>query len=337
MSDGGGAVVAPGVAPPAVSRGTREWLADAAERWGVLAAFVVMLIVFSLLSPDVFPTWRNAVTVFDQTSIVILLAVGLTFVLASGEFDLSFPNVFVLVSGVAVVGLTEWGASPAMAVLIGLGVGLGTGLINGIVVSTRRASSFIATLALGSVYTGLMFGIAGEAPIVEGVPQGYISIAEFHIGDITATMIAALVVVVLGAIALSSTVFGRHVQATGSNPEAAEVAGVNVTLIRIGVFVVLGVCVAIASIMQSSISGAHYPGGGAGLFLPPFVAAFIGTSVLGRGQFNIFGTVVGALFISTLQTGLLLQSIPAWVISVVQGVVLLAAVLVAAQTRRRRQ
>lgn len=314
----------------------RTQAADFAERWGVLIVFAAMIVVFSFLSPEVFPTWRNTLSILEQASVIVLMAVGLTYVLAAGEFDLSFPYVYTLVSGLVVIAMTKWGLGAFGAVLVGLGVGILTGLINGAIVATRRASSFIVTLALGTAYTGLMYGIAGEGPITSGVSKGFIDISSFHIGDITLQVMVMAVVAVIGGIALRSTVFGRHVKATGSNPEAAAVAGVKVSRVRIGCFVVLGVCVAIAGILQTSLSAAFYPTAGQGLFLPPFVAAFIGTSVLGRGQFTVFGTVVGALFIGTLQTGLLLQNIPSWVIYVVQGGVLLAAVLVAAQTRSRR-
>jgi ribose transport system permease protein len=304
------------------------------ERWGVLIVFAAMFAVFAVLSPDLFLTWTNVVTIFDQTGIIILLAVGLTFVLAVGEFDLSFPYLFGLITAATVTAMTTTGLGVLPAVLIGIGTGVVAGAINGAVVSTRRASSFIVTLALGSVYTGVMIAVAGPAPVATGVPAGFSDLA-FRIGDISAVTVLAIVVSLVAAVVLRSTVFGRYVQATGSNPDAAAIAGVNVTAIRIGAFVVLGFCVSVAAIMQASISSAHYPDSGLSLFLPPFVAAFIGTSVLGRGQFNILGTVIGALFISTLQTGLLVQNAAVWMISLLEGIVLLAAVLVAAQTRRR--
>lgn len=318
-------------------RDLRTQVADFAERWGVLVVFAAMLLIFSLLSPEVFPTWKNARSIIEQASIVVLLAVGLTFVLAAGEFDLSFPSVFTLVSGVSVIAMTDWGLGALGGILVGLGVGVATGLINGGLVATGRASSFIITLALGTAYTGLMFGIAGEGPITSGIPNGFIDISTWSIGDVRIQVLVMIVVAIVLGLVLRSTIFGRYVKATGSNPAAAAIAGVKISRVRVTCFVVLGICVAIAALLQSSLSAAHYPTAGQGLFLPPFVAAFIGTSVLGRGQFTVLGTVVGALFIGTLQTGLLLQDIPSWVIYVVQGVVLLIAVLVASQARKRKQ
>jgi ribose transport system permease protein len=320
----------------AVRRGDiRERAAAWLARWGVLLTFAIMVLVFSILHPNVFPTWDNATTIFQQTSVVIILATGLTVTLAAGEFDLSFPQAFVLVTGVVIIALTKWHVGVPVAVILGLLAGMVVGIINGSVVATKRASSFIVTLALGSVYTGIMFAIAGEGPIVQGIPDSYLKIGEAGFGRVTSVMIAAAVVAVVVGIGLRSSLFGRYIMATGSNAEAAKVAGVRVSLIRISAFVVMGVCVAIAAIFQSSISGSHYPNAGQGLFLPPFVAAFIGTSVLAAGRFNVLGTVIGALFISVLQTGLLISNMPNWVINVVQGAVLLVAVLLAAGTRRR--
>jgi ribose transport system permease protein len=320
-----------------VQRDLKTAAADFAERWGVLVVFAVMIVVFSFLSPSVFPTWRNVLSILEQASVVVLLAVGLTYVLAAGEFDLSFPYVYSLASGVCVISMTKWGFGTVPAIFVGLGVGAACGVINGIFVATKRASSFIITLALGTAYTGLMYGIAGEAPVTAGISKGFINFTTFEIGEITLEVIVMVVVAILAGIALRSSVFGRHVKATGSNPDAAAVAGVKVSWVRIGCFVVLGLTVAVAAVLQTSLSAAFYPTGGQGLFLPPFVAAFIGTSVLGRGQFTVFGTVIGALFIGTLQTGLLMQNIPSWVIYVVQGGVLLAAVMAAAQSRSRRR
>jgi ribose transport system permease protein len=312
----------------------RPWILVFLEKWGVLAVFAVIVAIFWALAPDTFLSWRNIITIIDQTGIVILIAVGLTFVLAVGEFDLSFPYLFGLISAVTVTAMTSVGLGIPLAVVAGILCGLAAGALNGAVVATKRASSFIVTLALGSMYTGIMIAVAGPSPIATGVPGGFGDIS-FRIGDISATILLAATVSIIAAVVLRSTIFGRYVQATGSNPEAAMIAGVNVTKIRIGAFMVLGLCVALASILQASISLAHYPDVGLSLFLPPFVAAFIGTSVLARGQFNVFGTVVGALFISTLQTGLQVQAAPVWMNALLQGAVLLAAVLFASRSRRR--
>src|SRR3954451_906697 len=98
-----------------------------------------MVVVFSILHPDIFPTWDNATTIFQQTAVVIIIASGLTVVLAAGEFDLSFPQAFVLVTGVVIVALTRWDVSVPVAVILGLLTGVVVGIANGAVVATKRA------------------------------------------------------------------------------------------------------------------------------------------------------------------------------------------------------
>jgi len=303
------------------------------QRYGVLLTFAAVILVFSLLDPSSFPTLQNVKTIVSQTGTEILLAVGLTFVLAVGEFDLSFPYSFGLVEGIIIIAMTKWHLGSAEAIAIGVVCGLATGLVNGLLVATGRASSFILTLAAGSAYTGLMYAVAGQAPITTGIPNSYANLSQHSIAGFTTVVPLALIAAILAAVVLRGTVFGRHVYATGSNADAAEVAGVKINWIRISTFMVLGLFVAAAAVIDSSTSAAFYPSAGVGYFLPPFVAAFVGTSVLGRNQFNIFGTVVGALFIDTLQVGLIEQNTPSWVINVVQGVVLAVAVMVASKRR----
>ncbi|MGB9182711.1 MAG: ABC transporter permease [Solirubrobacteraceae bacterium] len=338
---GGGAPTAAAPSPPPRTDdrlpGESPWrrrVTRLGDRYGVILTFIAIIVVFSILDPSGFPTWRNLQTILTQTGTVILLAIGLTFVLAAGEFDLSFPYAFGLVSGVLVIALTKWHMGTFEAVAIGLACGVLTGVINGLLVATRRASSFILTLAAGSAYTGLMYAVAGQAPIINGIPNNYVNIANRSVLGFSTVVVLALVTAILAAVVLRATVFGRHVQATGSNAEASAIAGVRVNRVRIGAFAVLGLFVAAAAIIDTSTSAAFYPSAGQGYFLPPFVAAFVGTSVLGRGRFNVLGTVIGALFIDTLQVGLIQQNAPSWVIYVVQGVVLAMAVMVTAQKRR---
>jgi ribose/xylose/arabinose/galactoside ABC-type transport system permease subunit len=131
-------------------------------------------------------------------------------------------------------------------------------------------------------------------------------------------------------------VFGREAQAIGSNPTAARLAGIPLGVRRITAFGVMGVCAAVAGIILSSRSGQYAPDIAGGLFIPPFVAAFFGISVLAAGVFNVFGTVVGALFIATLQTGLVVQGIQEWVSNCIVGAVLLLILFIAAEARELR-
>ncbi|MEZ5078290.1 MAG: ABC transporter permease [Solirubrobacterales bacterium] len=302
-------------------------------RWFTLGVFAAMFVLFSILQPNVFPTWDNVKTILDLSAPVLILSVGLTVVLTTGEFDLSFTGLVSLVAVLAVK--TELSDGVVSALLLALLVGIGGGLVAGLLVAAQRASSFIVTLALGAVWGGLALGISGGGgSTLLGVSDAYKEIAQTQVGGIRVTIIYALVAAVLAAFLLRSTVFGREAQAVGNNAEAARLAGIRLGWVRIGAFVFLGLCAAVAAILLTARSGSYSPGIAGGLLIPPYVAAFFGTSVLAAGRFNVFGTVVGGLFIATLETGLVVAGLLSWVSTAIVGAVLLLILFIAAQARK---
>jgi len=307
----------------------------AAIRYVTLIGFVAMFALFSLLEPDIFPTWDNIRSILDLSAPIVILAVGLTVVLVVGEFDLSFTGLVGLSAVVAVKLQSDSGVSAGVAVLAALGVGLAGGVVAGALVSFQRASSFIITLALGSVWAGVALGITGGGLTIAEVSTGYTDLTDKEIAGVPLAIFYATGIAVGIFALLRWSVFGREAQAIGSNPTAARLSGIRLSATRIAAFAVLGVCVAIAAIILSSRSGQYSPDIASGLFIPPFVAAFFGMSVLAAGRFNVFGTVVGALFIATLQTGLVVLGSQEWVANVIIGSVLLLILFIAAEAREK--
>lgn len=305
------------------------------DKYATLIAFAVMVAIFWALEPNTFGTWDNFRSILEQAAPMMILAVGLTVVLAAGEFDLSFPGIIGLSSVVAIKVMADdvAGGGTLVAVLAALGVGLGVGVIAGLLVATERASSFIITLALGTVWGGMAIGISGGETIVD-VTEGYTNISLNEIFGIPNPVYIALIVAIIAFVVLRVTVFGRQIRAIGSNPGAARLAGVRISFTRVGTFAVLGVCAGLAAVLLSSSAGQYSPDVGSGLFIPPYVAAFFGLSVLGAGRFNVLGTVVGGLFIGTLQTGLIIVGAEAWVSSVVVGLALIAILVVASRVNK---
>jgi len=313
-----------------LSRSQREFI-----KYMTLIGFAVMFGLFSLLEPDVFPTWRNIRSILELSAPIVILAVGLTVVLVTGEFDLSFPGLVGLAAVIAVKTMSDADQPAAVAVAAALGVGLAGGIIAGVLVAFQRASSFIITLALGSIWSGVALGVTGGGLTLATVTVGYTNITFKSVFGIPLAVIYALVVALALFALLRWTIFGREAHAIGSNSDAARLAGIRLGLTRVGAFAVLGVCVGITAVILSSRSGQYSPDIATGLFIPPFVAAFFGMSVLAAGRFNVFGTVVGALFIATLQTGLIVLGSEAWVADVIVGSVLLVILFLAAQARQK--
>jgi ribose/xylose/arabinose/galactoside ABC-type transport system permease subunit len=304
------------------------------ERSVTLIAFGAMLLYFSLRAPNTFATWGNFRSVLDEAAPIVLLAVGLTVVLAVGEFDLSFPSALTLASAACVLMMTKYGLSTTVAVLVGLGTGVVAGIAAGMLVSLQRASSFIVTLALSFIWTGVADAITGGQTIIEGINNSFISITDKRAFGLTVAVYVALGFSVLTAAMMRYTVPGRYLQSIGSNAEASRLAGVGLSRMRISAFAVLGLAAACAAILLTSRQAQFTPRLGQGLFLQPYVAAFFGMSVLAARRFNVFGTVIGALFIGSLETGLVITGAADWVANVVEGSVLAIIVLAARRSTR---
>jgi ribose/xylose/arabinose/galactoside ABC-type transport system permease subunit len=309
-------------------------LLDFADKYATLVGFAVMVAFFWIDAPSTFGTVANFKAILDQTAVTVLLGVGLTAVLAVGEFDLSFPYALGLASAAATLMMTDDHAGVVIAVLVGIAAAVIAGAVAGFMVALQRASSFIVTLALGFVWLGLADGLTSSQTIVSGLTNNFVNLTSHNVlGFTDATVIAALFALAMG-ILFRWAVVGRYMLSVGSNPEASRLAGLRVPTIRLFAFALLGLGVGIAAIIITSRQAQYTPGIGQGLFLAPYVAAFFGMSVLGARRFNVFGTVIGALFIGTLQTGLTIIGAASWVGEFIQGAVLLIILLIARRSTR---
>jgi ribose/xylose/arabinose/galactoside ABC-type transport system permease subunit len=297
-------------------------------RFSILGLFLGMLLVFSLLKPDNFPTFDNTKAILQQAAILAVLGAGLTVVLVIREFDLSFDANAALSGAIAVQVMVNLEMSMALGVLAGILTGAIVGIANGTIVAYGKAPAFIGTLAVAAVAGGVESMITKDATVF-GVPESYLSIATSQILGIPLLVwISVAVVLVIGGL-LKYTVFGRHAHAVGSNAVAASAAGIRTKEVRWSAFVVLGALAGLAGVLITAQAGGSAPNNAANLLLPVYTAAFLGASALGRGSFNSVATYFGVIFIGTLQTGLTMLSQPAWIASVITGVVLVAAVLIA--------
>jgi ribose/xylose/arabinose/galactoside ABC-type transport system permease subunit len=303
------------------------------EKYATVVGFLALIAIFWLERPGVFGTWDNARSILELAAPILILAAGLTVVLSNGEFDLSFPGVVGLSAVVAVQMMSDHGQSAFVAVIVALAVGIGCGMVGGILVAFQRASSFIVTLALQTVWTGVALGISGGGLTIANVSEGYISLTFNRALGIPLPVIYAAGVIIIAYVLMRWTVFGRRTMAIGSNPGAARLAGIRVGLTKMWGFALMGLCSGIAAVILSSQTGQYSPDIAGGLFIPPFVAAFFGISVLAAGRFNVIGTTVGALFVATLQTGLTIVGASSFVANIVIGTVLIVILFVAAQSR----
>lgn len=322
-------------APAAERSVSRISASNLIARYGLLIAFLITIVIFSIARPNTFPTWNNAKSILTLAAPSLIIAAGLTVVLVMQDFDLSFGAMIGLGGGAVTVFITQDHWAWQVAIIVVLLMGVGAGIANGVMVAYFGGSSFIITLAMGTVLTGVEFALTHQNTVYQGYPSGFIAIASnTTLGLSNQIWIAAVVAIVIWVL-LDHTEIGRYMYAIGGNSEAARLSGLRVRPLRVAGFVVVGVMAAVTSILLISESGSYAPNGGASYLLPAFAAVFLGAAVFRPGEFNLPGTVVGVLFLGVIQTGLIMLNLQTYIVNLVQGGILIGAVLISRLGQRR--
>ena len=312
------------------------WLA----RFGTLASLALLLIVFSLARPDVFPTVDNLLNIMNQVSILGTMAFGLTVCLVMGLFDLSIAAMATLGGYVATFLLVQYPDTIGVpeAVLISLAVAAVIGVFNGLIVSYLGISAFIATLATGSIITGAMLGISNSKTIITGIPDEFLIIGQGALFGVSNPIVIMLAIGVILWLLLEHTQLGRHLYAIGGSAEASRLSGIAVKRYAPIALAICAVCAALGGLMAASVLGAGRPQGvGDTYLLNAFAAVFIGASSLRPGKFHIVGTFIGVMLIGIINNGLSVMGVPTYWQYIVQGVLLIIALFSAGLLTMRRR
>lgn len=298
-------------------------------------AIILVLGIYLSATNQFFLTEGNIENILIQASILAIVAFGVTFVVLLGEFDLSVGSGVALVSVVSALVMRDTG-SILLGVLAAAGIGALVGLINGLVVTRFEVPSFIATLGMLTVASGVALHLA-DGQVVTGLPDAFGQFAnEKFLGVNTMIWLTAVVFGVLYFVQ-SQTSFGIRVFATGGNREAARLSGIAVNRVRLACFVLSGLAVAVAGLALTARVESGQPNGGALLELDAVAAIVIGgTSLLG-GRGSVVGTLWGVLFIATLRNGLDLEGVGEDLKQVIVGTVFVLAASVDFFRRQLRQ
>ena len=208
-----------------------------------------------------------------------------------------------------------------------VGVGIGVGIVIGLLTAYGGGSPFIITLGMGTVVTGLNYTLTGGTTIFDHISGTYIRLGRGELLGFRYHVWVALVVLLVIYVIHDRTEVGRYMRAVGGNARTALLSGLNVRRLRLYGFVIVGICAAIAGILITASAGTSTPQDGLELLLPAYAAAFIGSASFRPGTFNVFGTAIGILFLAVLQNGLTLMSAQTSTIYLIQGSILIIAVL----------
>ena len=294
--------------------------------------WLVLFITFAIWVPKTFLTSATLTSVLGQYSMTMLVAVGLVIPLAAGAYDLSIGQVLGGAGVTAAWALSQGWPWP-LAVVSAIAVGVVAGALSGILVRLG-INSFIATLGMSSILAAYITWRSGNQEI---------SILNLHFQNLALTQWFGISTSVYVALAVSVVVWyvlekrpvGRHIYATGGNVEAARLAGVRTNLIVFGTLVTSATIAALAGVINAGRSGVGSPTVGATFLIPAFAAAFLGSTQLRRGQFNVWGTVIAVYVLATGVRGLELAGAQSWVTDLFNGVALLLAVGISVHERRQ--
>lgn len=291
--------------------------------------YLLLLLVCLILALTTtsFLTISNITNVMLQTSIIAVLSIGITFVLITGNNDLSVGGVMAVSSaaGIGLIKLHGWSWWGGMLVIIGVAVLFG--ILNGCIVAYVKAPAFLTTLATQFVGRGLALVISGGSSWYD-LPNPFTVITSTSIVRIPLMILVVVALYVVFHVRLSKTIFGRRVYAVGSNPDSARVSGINVPKTILLAYVQCGFLVGLASILQVARMNSFWAAMGTGLESQAIAGAIIGGASMSGGVGNLLGTLAGVLLMGVFNNALNLYGVDANWQEAVRGFVIILAIVI---------
>lgn len=304
----------------------RHALGWASARFSVIGVWILFVILYAILVPDTFLTAGAFRTIFGSQQAVVFLAAALLCTIIVGEFvDMSVPSNFGLAATMVTVLNVNHGINVWVAALIAIAASTLVGLVNALLIVKVGVNTIVVTLGMMTFLLGIGLWLTNLMP-VSGLPSLFSQIALFEILGLPLSFYLGLILMLGFAYVLTFTPLGRNMRFVGENREVSRLAGVRVTRVRMGAFIVAGLIAGVGGVIAAAGTGGFDPASSQAYLLPMFAAAFLGTAVLFPGRFNPIGTLVAIYFLATGVLGLQLLGGTSWVSNVFYGGVLVIAV-----------
>lgn len=308
------------------------WRQELGTYLGLLLVLAAMMALFGSLS-EYFLTRETLLSIANEIPALAVMAVGMTFVLIIAGIDLSVGSVLALSAAISAAAVLQWHFNPWGAAALGLLVGLACGAATGGIAVTWQLPSFIVSLGMLEAVRGAAYLVTDSRTQYVGDAMG--ALAAPWVGGLSAAFFIALLVVAVGQLVLSRTVFGRYVVGIGTNEEAMRLAGVDPRPIRIAVFALTGLLAGLGGLMQSARLEAADPNAGLGMELQVIAAVVIGGTSLMGGRGSVVNTFFGVLIIAVLEAGLAQIGASEPSKRIITGAVIVVAVIVDTVRQRR--
>ncbi len=304
--------------------------------YGLVILTVLLILLFSLLLPQTFPTMLNLRSIISDKTIIAILSLAAMIPMAAGRIDLTIGYGIVLWHVLAISLQTMFGLPWPIAVLIVIALGALTGFLNGLLVEIAKIDSFIATLGTGTVLYAIALWHTGGRQVVGMLPQGFYALNGTMVFGLPITGIYVLGLAFVMWIVLEYLPIGRYIYAIGANPKAAALNGIPVRRFVIGAFVTSGTLAAIAGVLLASKLRIGQASVGLEYLLPALVGAFLGSTTIKPGRVNVWGTMIGVIILAVGIAGIQQFGGSFYVEPLFNGVTLLVAIGIAGYAQRRR-
>ncbi|NNM56919.1 ABC transporter permease [Acidocella sp.] len=304
--------------------------------YGLPILTLALIVLFSILLPDTFPTALNARSILSDKAIIVMLSLAAMLPMMAGRIDLTVGYGIVLWHILAISLQTDYGMNWLAACALVIVAGACVGLLNGLLVEIAQIDSFIASLGTGTILYALALWYTGGQQVMGNLPQAFLNLNGLSIFGIPITAFYVLGLAVLLWIVTERLPIGRYLYAIGANPRAAALNGIRVRFYVIGVFVASGVITAFAGTVLASKLQIGQATVGLEYLLPALVGAFLGSTTIRPGRVNVLGTIFGVLILAVGISGIQQLGGAFYIEPLFNGVTLIIAIGIAGYTQRRR-
>jgi len=305
------------------------------ERFALIGVWAVLIVAFSLIVPQTFPTAANVSNMLSSQVVLLILAIGLLYPLRAGDYDLSVASTLNLSTVVVAILNVQHGWNIWLTVLVAIVASLLVGVVNGFVVTVFDINPFIVTLGMGTVVQGLVYLLSNTSTI-SGIDRALSSavLTRPFLG-IPVGFYYAIVLVAVAWYVFDKTAFGQRLLFIGQSHDVARLNGVNVPALRWRALIISAGFAGLAGVVYAGTTASADPVSGAAFLLPAFAACFLGSTVLRIGRFNPWGTLIAVYFLVTGITGLQLLGAEQYVQQLFYGGALVIAVILSKLVRNR--
>lgn len=304
--------------------------------YGLVILTVFLIVLFSLLLPNTFPTLLNLRAIVSDKSIIALLSLAAMIPMVAGRIDLTVGYGIVLWHILAISLQTMFGIPWPLAVMIVIALGAFTGLLNGLLVEVAKIDAFIATLGTGTVLYALALWHTGGRQVVGVLPEEFYALNGTFVFGLPITGFYVLFITIIMWVILEFTPIGRYLYAIGANQKAAQLNGIPTRKFVVGAFIASGTLTALTGVLLASKLRIGQASVGLEYLLPALVGAFLGSTTIKPGRVNVWGTIIGVVILAVGISGIQQFGGSFWVEPLFNGSTLLIAIGIAGYAQRKK-